>query len=247
MSNERLRDALQRNGLTLSDAATAIGVDPKTVERWISQGRMPYPKHRGSISAMVREPVSYLWPDAISRTKAAEAGASEVLKVYPHRHDVPGDVWRHLLNQAAEDVSILVYVGMFLIEEPGFIGTLRRKAADGVRFRFLFGDPNSRTVTRRSEDEGIGRAAIPAKIRNALAVFRQVDSVGGIEIRCHGTTLYNSIYRYDDEMIVNTHIFGMTAPHAPALHLRRLSTGDLFETYMKSFETVWDNAKPPTW
>jgi len=37
------------------------------------------------------------------------------------------------------------------------------------------------------------------------------------------------------------------AAHAPALHLRRLSAGDLFETYSESFETVWNAAKPPKW
>jgi hypothetical protein len=47
---------------------------------------------------------------------------------------------------------------------------------------------------------------------------------------CHGTTLYNSIHRYDNDMIVNTHIYGTTAPYAPALHLRRPTTGDLFGT-----------------
>jgi hypothetical protein len=31
---------------------------------------------------------------------------------------------------------------------------------------------------------------------------------------------------------------GHTIPHAPALHLLRLSAGDLFETYTESFEMV---------
>ena len=68
-----------------------------------------------------------------------------------------------------------------------------------------------------------------------------------MEIRCHGTTLYNSIYRYDDEMIVNPHVYGIPAPHAPALHLRRLSAGSMFETYVRSFDTVWETGTPPKW
>ncbi len=67
------------------------------------------------------------------------------------------------------------------------------------------------------------------------------------EIRCHRTTLYNSIYRYDDEMIVNPHVYGIPAPHAPALHLRRLSAGCLVETYAQSFDRVWETAKSPKW
>lgn len=247
MSNERLRDALRRNGLTPDYAASALSVDPKTVERWITQDRVPYPKHQSAISAMVQEPVSYLWPNATSPRKAMEASESEVVKIYPHRHNVPGDLWHHLLREASSDITILVYVGMFLTEEPGLIKTLRDKAQAGARIRLLFGDPKSRVVIRRSEDEGIGKGAIPAKIKNVLAIFRPLEGEKGVEIRCHGTTLYNSIFRYDDEMIVNTHIFGMTAPYAPALHLRRLAAGDLFETYLESYEAVWKDSKPPAW
>ena len=68
----------------------------------------------------------------------------------------------------------------------------------------------------------------------------------GIEVRTHGTVLYNSIYRFDDEMIVNPHVYGKVASHAPALHLRRLSAGDLFTTYEDSFTAVWEGAAQPT-
>jgi hypothetical protein len=86
-----------------------------------------------------------------------------------------------------------------------------------------------------------------AKVRNALAFYRPLDSIPGIEIRCHGTTLYNSIYRFDEEMLVNTHVYGFMAAHAPLLHLCRLSGGDVFETYSESFENVWNTACPPRW
>jgi hypothetical protein len=68
--------------------------------------------------------------------------------------------------------------------------------------------------------------------------------VPGIEIRAHDTVLYNSIYRFDDEMIVNPHVFGKIASHAPAIHLRRLSAGDLFTTYLDSLDAVWHLARP---
>lgn len=142
---------------------------------------------------------------------------------------------------------MLVYVGMFLTENPSFLPALRAKGADGGRVRILLGDPDSREVQRRSSDEGIGKETISAKIRNALAFYSQLDGAPGVEVRCHGTTLYNSIYRYDDEMIVNPHVYGIPAPHAPALHLRRLSAGSMCETYAQSFDTVWEAAKPPKW
>jgi hypothetical protein len=65
-----------------------------------------------------------------------------------------------------------------------------------------------------------------------------------VAMRLHGSTLYTSIYRADDEMIANPHIIGLPAAQAPALHLRRIATGGLFDTYATAYDRVWDNAKP---
>lgn len=46
MANERLRAVLLERGASVADLAAAVGVDPKTVERWITRGRTPYRKHR---------------------------------------------------------------------------------------------------------------------------------------------------------------------------------------------------------
>ena len=97
MPNERLRDALLRHGLGLDQVARATRVDPKTVERWISKGRLPYPKHRRAIAALVRESENYLWPDAITAERKAEIGGSEIVQAYPHRHSVPTELWSRLL------------------------------------------------------------------------------------------------------------------------------------------------------
>lgn len=247
MPNERLRDSLLRNGLTLEDVSKSMKVDPKTVERWIKTGRVPYPKYRHTLAALVRETENYLWPDAVSPERKAEVSGSEIVKIYPHRNDVPRDLWTQLLDKATDEVEILIYVGMFLMDDRSILSKMTEKAANGARIRLLFGDPASAAISRRSTEEGIGKGTIAAKIRQALTFFQPLNDVDGIEIKCHSTSLYNSIYRYDDEMVVNPHVYGFTAPHAPALHLRRLSAGDLFETYSESFEAVWKTAKAPKW
>jgi hypothetical protein len=195
----------------------------------------------------VRENETYLWPDAVKPERAAEISGSEVLKVYPHRHGVPRELWGQLLANAEHEIEILVYVGMFLTEDRSILRTLAEKAEAGARVRLLFGDPNSSAITRRSVEENIGKTTITAKVRQALLFFQPIADIDGIDIRTHGTTLYNSIYRYDDDMIINPHVYGFQAPHAPALHLRRLSAGDLFETYSESFEAVWKASKPVKW
>jgi hypothetical protein len=133
---------------------------------------------------------------------------------------------------------------MFLTEKPNLLTQLRSKAQAGARVRLLFGEPGCSAVEQRSGDEGIGRSTISAKIQHSLAYFAPVADEPGIEIRKHDTVLYNSLYIYDREMIVNPHIYGKTAPHAPAIHLRSIGAGDLFSMYTESFDAVWRAAKP---
>lgn len=243
MANERLREALYRKGVNIPDLAEATGVDPKTVERWITKSRLPYPRHRRVIASLVQETESYLWPDAVGAERRAEIADSEIVRLYAHRNNLPLDLWDRLLSQPVDRVDMLSLAALFLVERPSFVAELTKKAQAGVRIRLLFGDPSARDVSRRSEEEGLDRGAVPARVRNALALVRPLAAVPGIEIRTHRTTLYNSIFRFDDEMVVNTHVYGVPGARAPALHLRRLSTGDLFATYSASFETLWGAAK----
>ncbi|MCP3804415.1 DUF5919 domain-containing protein [Allokutzneria sp. A3M-2-11 16] len=239
MANERLREALLRKGFDLEHAAAATGVDRKTVERWITQGRVPYPRHRRTIAALVREAEDYLWPDAVP----PELAESEVVKVYPRRSDIPTDLWDRLLGTATRRVDALSLAALFLVERPDFARQLRRKAEEGTKVRLLFGDPGAREAAKRSEEEQLGKGTVAARIRNALAFVRPLAGVEGIEIRLHRRTLYNSVFRFDDEMVVNTHVYGVPGGHAPAMHLRKLSSSSMFDTYSTSFATVWAGAE----
>jgi hypothetical protein len=138
-----------------------------------------------------------------------------------------------------------VYAALFLAEDATARNVLAERARAGVRVRLLVGDPDSPAVARRGEEEGIGAVAIGAKIRNVLALFRPLLEAGA-EIRLHGTVLYNSMYRADDDLLVNTHILGYVAACAPVLHLRRISGGNMVATYLDSFERIWDGAEPWT-
>lgn len=238
MPNDRLRDSILRHGLTPASVAEKIGVDTKTVERWITQDRTPYPRHRHAIAALLRESESYLWPNAVTPEKASRIGQSEVVQLYSRRSSVPYELWRRLIDRAEERIDVLAYAGLFLVEQDRrLIDTLRQKALDGVSVTVLLGDPTSPAIERRSIEESTP-GVMSAKIRQVKQYYDQLDGVTGVKVRYHDTTLYNSIYRFDDEMLVNMHVYGFPAPHAPVMHLRRLSGGDLFSTYADSFDQV---------
>jgi transcriptional regulator with XRE-family HTH domain len=242
MPNERLRAALLERGITPSVLGDELGVDHKTVERWIS-GRVPYRKYRYAVASRLGVDEVYLWPDALAREVVGAASESEVLAVYPHRSEVPRDALERLFAAAQREIGVLVYAGLFLAEDAGVLKILADRAGAGVRVRVLLGDPDSRQVADRGADEGVDDA-MAAKIRNALVLFRRLRSAEGAEFRFHQTILYNSIYRGDDQLLVNTHIYGVTAAHAPVWHLRKVAGGEIAATYLESFERVWDTAVP---
>jgi transcriptional regulator with XRE-family HTH domain len=243
MANERLRVALLEQGLTPAKLAEQIGVDTKTIERWIGQDRKPYRKNRYKVAALLKSDEAYLWPGALSGEQVAEAGKSEVVLVYSHRWAVPREAWERLFSQAEQQIDVLVYSGLFLAEDSGLRKLLQRKARDGVHIRLALGDPDSEGVRQRGIDEGIGDE-FPAKIRNGEAYFKGLMDVGGVEVRRHSTVLYNSFYRGDDQLFVNSHIYGAPATDAPVLHLRSVAGGDMVNMYLESFEKVWDSAIP---
>ena len=240
MANERLRATLLERGLTPAALGEDIGVDHKTVERWVS-GRTPYRKHRYAVAARLAVDEAYLWPEALSRDQAAAASEGEVLAIYPHRSDVPREVWKQLFSSSKREIGVLVYSGLALAEDVGLQNILAAKARSGVRVRILLGDPDCPEVAERGTDEGIDMGA---RIRNVLVLVRELRSVDGTEFRLHRTVLYNSIYRGDDELLVNTHIYGMPASRAPVWRLRRIAGGEIAVTYLESFERVWESAIP---
>jgi transcriptional regulator with XRE-family HTH domain len=129
--NELLRRALFRARLSEEDVAAHLGVDPKTVRRWL-EGRLPYLRHRQALSRLIE-----------------------------------------------------------------------------------------------------------AKIRTALALYRPLLDVGNVKIRLHRATLCNSLYRADDDLLVNQHAYGIPAANAPVFHLRSRESSGIFTSYISSFEKIW--------
>jgi transcriptional regulator with XRE-family HTH domain len=242
MANERLRAVILERGLTTMTLASDLGVDAKTVERWVN-GRVPYRRHRYAVSSRLGVDEGYLWPDALTKDQVTAASASELVALYPHRSEVPRDAWRRFFDSADEEIGVLVYAGLFLAEDTGLLKVIRKKANAGARVRFLIGDHADAHVAERGDQEGVGDA-MAAKIRNALVLYRTIRDVEGVEFRMHRTVLYNSIYRADSQLMVNSHVYGVPAPQAPVWHLRKVAGGEFGTIYLESFERVWDTATP---
>lgn len=244
--NERLRTTMLRAGLSVEELAECAGVDAKSVERWISLGRVPHRQHRWATAKRLGVDESYLWPEVLSRSPARRqaVGQSELVDLYPDRASVPRELWLRLADEVQEHVDVLVFSGTFYAQiQPRIAPMLISAAKRGVRVRLCFGNPASEAVAVRDREEGIG-GTLAAKIRSALTYYCSLVDVDGCEVRLHSTTLYASLFRYDDEILVNPHVFGAPASANATLHLRRLDGGTVAEHYLASFERVWAMAMP---
>lgn len=247
MTNERLRSQIGAAGLSVADLAHRIEVDTKTVERWITKERLPHRRHRTTTAELLGVDEAYLWPAVLDDVRTKSASEAELVTLYPHRGAVPDHLWATLINGAEDSVDILVYAGLFLVDshQEGFTKTLAAKARRGTRARFIVGDPGSEAVERRGLEEGIGDSPA-SRIRLTLEALVGWNETEGLELRMHTTPLYNSIYRFDDDMLVNVHAYGSQAPHSPVMHLKRIPGGRMFDHFLRSFERVWESAVPAT-
>src|SRR6476659_312129 len=100
MSNERLSAAITGAGLTLQDFSERVGVDPKTVERWITKDRLPHRTHRMQAAALLGKSDGFLWPTTQSDARSRSASQAEFLGFYPSRDSVPISTWTQLLTQS---------------------------------------------------------------------------------------------------------------------------------------------------
>jgi transcriptional regulator with XRE-family HTH domain len=242
MPNERLRATLIESEYDERSLAEELGLDPKSVQRWIARGITPRRITAHRAAKLLGVPASWIWPDL--ETEREPASHAEIVTLYPHRSEVPRHLWLDLLTAARTRVWLYANASLFVAEDnPESIDIIRRKAEDGTDVRLLMADPDSPECAKRGVEEQLFDA-IPARVRMALSYYAPLVGVPGVEFRLQRETLYNSIFAYDDEMLVNQHVYGMYGYMAPILHLRRIQGGDFFDMYVRSFERVWDVSFP---
>ncbi|MGW1903085.1 helix-turn-helix domain-containing protein [Streptomyces hirsutus] len=229
--NARLRAALLDAGLRNEDLASRLGVEPKTVERWVSQGRVPYARHAHRAAQELHTEVHYLWPQL--EVRANTEPRDEMLACHASRAAVPLRLWRDLLSAAQVAIDISVNDGLFVVDAVAdLIAVLTERAAAGVRVRIALPDPD--------------HAATPLEAaRAALAdeAFAEIAAVPGVRIARHaGVT--NDVIRADDDVLVTTGVDGCPAAASPVLHLRRLAGAPLTGLYLTGLEHVFATAVP---
>lgn len=242
MANERLRKTLADSDYDERTLAEELGLDPKSVQRWITREVTPRRTMAHRAAKLLSAPAGWLWPELDSEREAVSQ--AEIVTLYPHRSEAPRHLWLDLLTAANRTIWLYAHASLFIAEDnPESIDIIRAKAASGVDVRLLMGDPDSQECVKRGVEEQLFDA-IPARVRMALSYYSPLAGAPGIDFRLQQETLYNSIFIYDDDMLINQHVYGTYGYLAPILHLRKMEGGDFYNMYVKSFERVWEKSFP---
>ncbi len=236
--NQRLRGAMLNAGVGTRELAHHAEVDIKSVARWITEDRVPHPITRAKVARALNQQETFLWPSLVSGERPNEPALVGCERIWASRSDVTTETWHDLFSRASTRVDILVYAGGFLLETLDLADVIRCKSDSGVTVRILIGDPGSDAVRVRGVEEDL--SWLPERCRTTGRYLAAVSCAAGVSIGVHGTTLYASLYRFDDIFLVNAHTFGAWACQSPVYQIRRHEGSGLFDYYDAAFQRVWD-------
>lgn len=241
--SQRLESAMLRAQMDSATLAAAVGVDAKTVNRWLA-GRVPHKRTRADVARVLHESESTLWPQTRPDLSAGAPATAEVLAAYAHRADIPNDVWISLLTSATQRIDIIGYAYPFVLElMPDASDLIAGKCRNGATVRLAFADPDCPHVAERDALEQM-QGTLPGRIRNALSMLGPLATAPGCRIGLHTTHLYNSVFRFDDQMIVTPYLVRARGYQHPALHLRKLSPHGMFASFEDQTEQIWGAVTP---
>lgn len=224
--------------------ARMVGVEPKTVERWLSNpDRAPRESTQEDAGrALGVDPVT-LWPKSV-RSHVKTGHDREIVAAYPFRSAAPTSLWASLIDGASRTLTFAGYTNYFLWQQHPRLGArLAAKAKHGTRVRFLVGDPESEVTTKREEVEGVP-LTVSTRIRITLDALAKMGRHEGVEARFSDQHIALSVFMFDDQMLVTPHIASLLGDESPMFHIRRLEDDGLYDRFAGHVTALWEDGRP---
>ena len=252
MSNERLRHALQSAGLQPDDLAERLDVDVKTIGRWLS-GRTPTSRHRARTVEILGQRIEIteheLWPDVAA--SPARDDTRELVAIYADSDDIRLPDWRAMLRSARVRIDLLGATLLEIIGTAGITDLIADRARAGVRVRILTAHPESLGLALlaeqldESERDHAGHTALDRDLAQAHNHLDRIAGEANVQLLRHWSPPGPSVWRFDDEMLIELPLIGDGGP--PLLHLRRREEGRLFDRFQAHVDTISQGAdtEPP--
>jgi hypothetical protein len=233
--NETFCHALLQAGLNEEDVAARLGVDTKTVRRWIEGRALPYRRHRWALAALLSTAETDLWP----QLRSAQPRPEELVAIYPHLGTVPREVWLRLFGSAQHEISLLDHGERPLAADRHVARVLAERVGTEITVRICLAESGDEETAAKA---GLGTPT--AGLSTGLELYAPLRQGGKVEIRVRRKLPYSFIYRADDQLLVAQRAHAIPAEHAPVLHLQRTHDGNMFTAYLESFERTWAEAHP---
>ena len=224
MADTNLKNALRQAGLTPEEFADIVGVDPKTVQRWVAGTSTPYPRHRATIARALDLTEHDLWPDhappparGSDPSGREQAAGSEVTRTWGADTEKGAPDPITFLPETDGQIDLLEnFRGIQL--SPELTRALAEHAAAGRQIRILTNRPIRRVEPLLGHDH--------------------------VEIR-YLEYLEHSLLRAGDAMLLAL-IMDYEADQPPAiLQLQRTTDGGLFDRLLNNLDTIAENAEGP--
>lgn len=247
-ARSNLRAITSHTGIEPEQLADTVGVDIKTVERWLT-GRIPYARHRRAVARALNSTEHELWPDTATAPPTAppepqpdpETDAGDVVSSHARADDpgVPDPV--AVITRAEHRIELLGDLLTDLFSRPGLTELLDAKAAAGCQIRLFLLDPEFVRQTVLAERPP--NLPEPPYWKNpaVLGSLHAQRAHGYIDDLLHHPTVQgyhhpliggNAIIRADDRMLVYLALPWCGATHYPVLHLHRRGPDGLFDRYI---------------
>jgi transcriptional regulator with XRE-family HTH domain len=239
MRNARLEAAMAKNGVSPQGLAEAVGKTRNAVDKWLN-GTVPRMETQVEIADELGTSHLSLWPrDEVGVAAARE----EIVRAWARRSDCPPDYWWNLIVGTKHHVDILGYAVLFLTENHlDLTSTLSELMKNGGSVRIVIADPNGQAALDRDTEEGLDGLLL-ARIRSSIKYLRPVVDAGA-SLHFQNAPMYSSVFRFDDDMLMTPHLFGIPGKMAPLFHFRRIGTGGIFDQYATHFEGLLNSAVP---
>ena len=230
LGNDRLADAISASGVTLEAFAGIVGVDPKSVGRWVNTGTVPHARRRRAIARALNTTEHELWPELAADKPAGDSnpadsdhttgntgrGAGDVTGTWasPEQPDAPDLV--ALINTTEGPIDILDPYGRLEII-PGLIELLAVHAAAGRQVR----------VITDQDTPGYGT----------------LTDATGIQIAAGQIHMDTWFIQTDERMIAGINLPAETLQfNCPLIELNATTPGGLAERLRDLFAGLWETA-----
>lgn len=167
-----------------------------------------------------------------------QASKTGIIGIWSQRGLLDSNIWIKKIEESKENIDILGYAIAFLPEHPEFKKIIKEKHSQNCKIRILLGKPNCSSVKNRNIEEK-EEGSISSRIETSLTRLNDLIQLGCIEVKLHDTPLYCSIYRFDSEMLVTPHLYGVKGSAAPLISYKNVK-GGIFESYLKHFDDIWE-------